>query len=78
MASLCKNSGIALIMVLLLLTVLVALVGQFSYTIKIDTYIAENSMNDLQLRYALLAALNHAIAQLQLDAMKERSSQTKY
>lgn len=66
-----KQSGVALIMTLLLLVILVVTVGQFSYSTKIDAYIAENSLNNLQVDYALLSALNFAIAQIQLDAMQE-------
>ncbi|NUM36425.1 MAG: general secretion pathway protein GspK [Candidatus Brocadiae bacterium] len=73
-----KSSGIALVMTLLLLVVLVVLVGQFSYTTKIDAYIADNTNNEIQIRYGLLSGVNFAIAQLQLDAMKEEGSKTKY
>ena len=72
------SAGIALIMTLLLLVILVVLVGQISYATKIDLYIAENSKDDLQVRYALISALNIAIAYLQLDAMQEANSKARY
>ncbi len=70
------RSGIALVMVLLLLMILITLISQFSYTVKVDAYAAQNSGVDLQLRYALLSAVNHAIAQLQLDAKKQPDSKS--
>ena len=73
-----RLSGIALIMTLLLLVVLVVIVGQFSYSTQVDSYVAQNSSEDLQLRYALISALNFAIAQIQLDAMQEEGTQKKY
>lgn len=73
-----KNAGIALLMCLLLLIILVVIVGQFSYSTQIDAYVAGNDNASLQIRYALLSAVNVAIAQLQLDAMKEEGSKTKY
>jgi type II secretory pathway component PulK len=73
-----KKSGIALIMTLLLLVILVVLVGQFSYSTKIEAYVAQNASDDLQLQYALMSALNFALGQLQLDAMQEEGSKKKY
>ncbi|HRU52739.1 MAG TPA: type II secretion system protein GspK [Planctomycetota bacterium] len=71
-------SGIALIMSLLMIIILVVLVGQFSYSVKIDSFVAENEGQDVQLRYALFSATNYAIAQLQLDAMKEISNNAEW
>lgn len=73
-----KSSGIALVMTLLLLIVLVVVVGQFSYSTKIDAYIADNTNNEMQIRYGLLSAIQFAIAQLQLDSMSEEGNKTKY
>ena len=73
-----KNSGIALIMTLLLLVILVVIVGDLSYSTQIDAYVAQNSKDELQIRYTLISAINFAIAQLQLDAMQEQGSKKKY
>jgi general secretion pathway protein K len=70
--------GIALIMTLLLLIILAVLVGQFSYSTKIDYYTAQNQCDEVQNHYALLSAVNQAIAYLQLDAMQEKESQEHY
>lgn len=73
-----RRRGIALIMVLMLLTLLVVIVGQLSYTTKIDGYIARNASDDLQNRYALISAVNYAIAALQVDALQEEKEEAKY
>jgi general secretion pathway protein K len=70
--------GVALIMALLILIVLAVLVGQLSYSTKIDYYTAQNNSDDLQNRYALISAINQAIAYLQLDSMKKSENQEKY
>ena len=69
-----RNSGIALVMTLLLLLILVVVVGDLSYTTKIDVFIAQNSSNDAQLRYALISAVNYGVTQLKLDALKEKEN----
>jgi len=73
-----RTSGIALIMSLLLIVILVVLVGQLSYSVKIDSFIAENETSEVQIQYALLSATNYAIAQLQLDTLKEESTKENW
>lgn len=73
-----RTSGIALVMSLLLIVILVVLVGQLSYSVKIDSFIAENETSEVQIQYALLSATNYAIAQLQLDTLKEESTKENW
>lgn len=77
-ASPLSHRGVALIMTLLLLIILAVLVGQLSYSTKIDYYTAKNQTDEVQNHYALLSAVNQAIAYLQLDAMQEKENQEAY
>ena len=61
----------------MLLVILVVLVAQLNYSTKVDAYIARNSGNDLQNRYALISAIRHGIAQLQADALKDAAAKDK-
>lgn len=71
------HKGVALLMTILLITVLVVVVSQLSYSVKVDSFVAQNSGNDLQLRYALISALHCAMGQLQLDDKQDAETKEK-
>ena len=73
-----RRHGVALIMTLLILMILVTLVGQLSYSTKIDYYTAQNNQDELQTRSALQSAVCQAIAYLQLDYLQEKESREKF
>ena len=52
-----KNSGIAVIVALVAVTVLTLLAGTFAYSMKVETRLAQNSDNDEQLLWLGRACL---------------------
>jgi hypothetical protein len=56
--------GAALLMTLLMLSLLVVLVGQFSYTVVLDRKVAINYINDAQVSLDIIAGVKAAAAQI--------------
>lgn len=63
-----KNErGIALIIVLLVVTLLTILVVEFTYTVQVESHISRNSLNSLQATYLARSGINIAAAALLMD-----------
>ena len=69
-----KESGIALLLTLLVLTILIVIIGQLSFTSTQNTIVAENFNNDLQNWYGVSSGYQHGILYLQDDI--DRASNT--
>ncbi len=62
--------GAALLMTLLMLSLLVVLVGQFSYTVVLDRKVAVNYLRDAQVSLDILAGVEAAAAQITRESSR--------
>jgi len=67
-----EERGVALILTLLILTLLVIIVFQVSYTTKVDIRLAKNRLDTTVLQYATDGVLTRAMAYIQADASENQ------
>lgn len=72
-----NESGVALILTLFVLTILIVIVSQFSFSTKLEVRIAKNSQKDLQNYYALITSEEFAKIYLIQDIEKDISEKKK-
>jgi type II secretory pathway component PulK len=63
-----RESGVALVITLLILTILIVIVFQLSYTTKVNLRLAKNRLDGTVLEYAFLGALTRAKEYISADA----------
>lgn len=62
-----KEKGVALILALLVLTILIVIIGEMSFTSTQNKVIAKNYLDDLQNTYTALSGYNYGVLYLQYD-----------
>jgi general secretion pathway protein K len=66
-----QESGLALVLCLLVLTILIILITQFAYSVKVEEKVARNSKDDVKALFAARGALAYVRAFLREDRRKE-------
>src|ERR1041385_1428501 len=69
-----RESGIALLVTLLVVTLLTILVVEFTYSTEVDAHLTRNALNSLQARYLARAGLTLAETVLRLDVQQKTAN----
>ena len=73
-----SQNGIALLLVLWVLTILSVIVGEFCYTMRAEVNITRNFKEDTQAYYIALAGLNRAIAEVvKMEILPKKSASSE-